>query len=411
MAINILVESHFKDSIWCRQLLKSIIDEATARRYEVNIISSDEVDQTDFDAIFHDSTERRLLFCICDTLKILSQANSLIQHKNIHLVLINHTFFNPIEKHSCISMDFSGAVKNIIDYLNTSGRDKIALYGVNPSSTTDLIKQITFNDCMKSRNPEYNGDSVFYNKASLKECFESFLPRISEYNAIVCANDIVAISLLNMMKEIGLRVPQDYFVISFGDTILSKIYSPTLTNVSVNLSAIGEQSVYLYSYLKKREAYVSASIAIHSSLFIRESTNGFSAEAEASSDYLPFGDDSIPTQEASSTSNHTYSQKSSFYHNINFYDDPFATEILKVEDLLCSLNKFDVDILASLLNRESTAHIAETLYSSQQSISYRIKRMCQVIGCDNKTQLLETLSKYVSSDGLKAYKPNPEYRI
>ncbi len=411
MAINILVESSFKDSIWCRQLLRSISDEAAARRYEVNVIPSDNFGDIDLETLFCDCTERRLLFCICTSIKTLPHINELIAQKNIHLVLINHTFFNHIKNYSCISMDFAGAVNNIVRYLISAGRNKIALYGVNPNSNTDVIKMLNFNNALKEHLHSYDESSIFYNHSSLRDCYESFEPKKEQYNAIICANDIVAISLLNYLKASGVKVPEDHFVISFGDTVLSKIYSPSVTNTSVDLIEIGHQVVYLYSYLKKREPYVSASIAIHSNLFARGSTDGFSVDSDFASPQLPFGDNNSSADTVFLQNDHSYAERYSFYHNINFYDDPEAAEILGVEDLLCAMNAFDFEILSALLSFETTAQAADRLYSSQQSIAYRIKRMCQIIGCNNKTQLLEILTKYISYESIKNYKPNSEYRI
>ncbi len=409
MALNILVEKSYKDSLWCRQLLRSITDEATAKRYDVNVIASDRLHDTDFDQLYRDSTERRLLFCICTSIEAIMRVNDYISQKNIHPVLINHSFFGPIENYSCISMDFAGAMKNILQFLINEGRKKIALYGVNPNSTTDMIKKISFSNYLKAHSSDYDESSVFYNRASLDDCYEQFDKEKGSYDAVVCANDIVAISLLYKLKQARDRVPDDKYVISFGDTILSKIHSPSLTNASVDLYAIGRQVVYLYSYLKKREDHVSATISIRSDLMWRESTASALREEKYKATLLPFGS-RFGSEKADAFDDGVY-EKMSFYHNINFYDDPLAAEILQVEDLLCCMNEFDFDILSGMLGSESTNSIANRYYSSQQAISYRVKRMCQIIGCNNKKQLLDILKKYVSCESLKNYRPNTEYRI
>ena len=54
-----------------------------------------------------------------------------------------------------------------------------------------------------------------------------------EPDAIVCANDLLAIGALRALRSRGLRVPEDVAVVGVDDTELAELATPTLTSVSL----------------------------------------------------------------------------------------------------------------------------------------------------------------------------------
>ena len=77
----------------------------------------------------------------------------------------------------------------------------------------------------------YWGD-YWYNKAD--EALEFFLQEDGEYpEAIVCANDYMAIAILRELKRRGKRVPEDICVSGYDNIDDSKLVEPALTTVEV----------------------------------------------------------------------------------------------------------------------------------------------------------------------------------
>ena len=57
--------------------------------------------------------------------------------------------------------------------------------------------------------------------------------------AIICANDMMAIEVCRVLKEHGLRVPEDVIVTGFDGVELEKYHTPRLTTCAVNINEAG----------------------------------------------------------------------------------------------------------------------------------------------------------------------------
>lgn len=62
-------------------------------------------------------------------------------------------------------------------------------------------------------------------------------------DAIVCAADIIAVGVLQQLKEVGIRVPEDVAVVGFDNIQLAAFTTPGLTTVQQNTAQAGEKLV------------------------------------------------------------------------------------------------------------------------------------------------------------------------
>jgi LacI family transcriptional regulator len=61
-------------------------------------------------------------------------------------------------------------------------------------------------------------------------------------DAVVCANDQMAIGMLRAFAARGVRVPEDVAVVGFDDIALGSLYDPTLTTVHQPMRMLGERA-------------------------------------------------------------------------------------------------------------------------------------------------------------------------
>ncbi|HEV2252992.1 MAG TPA: LacI family DNA-binding transcriptional regulator [Streptosporangiaceae bacterium] len=64
-------------------------------------------------------------------------------------------------------------------------------------------------------------------------------------DAVVCANDQMAIGVLRAFAAGGVRVPEDVAVVGFDDIALGSLYDPTLTTVHQPMRMLGERACAL----------------------------------------------------------------------------------------------------------------------------------------------------------------------
>ncbi len=65
-----------------------------------------------------------------------------------------------------------------------------------------------------------------------------FLP-----NAVVCANDLIALGVLQAFRARGIRVPQDVAVTGYDDSTFASVVEPRLTSVRQPLGPLGQEAV------------------------------------------------------------------------------------------------------------------------------------------------------------------------
>lgn len=69
--------------------------------------------------------------------------------------------------------------------------------------------------------------------------------RAGGFDAVVCANDAVAVGVIRTLRQIGASVPEDVAVVGFDDIPWARLMDPPLTTVRQPLAAIGAAAVRL----------------------------------------------------------------------------------------------------------------------------------------------------------------------
>ncbi len=385
MTIHIYVDPPYKESLWCKQTLKGISDEATKKRYSIKMLEAENIYKADLDAFFEDE-EKRILIVLATSVNQSSKFNDFFNEHGVHLLYINHQSTNSSYRFSNILIDYYDSMRIITEYLEGCGRKLIALYGINPDSSTDLIKKNFFEERNKHIQQYGNGENIYYRVIDDKsspsvDCFETFRSSLEFYDSVICVNDLVARLLIDDLQKIGIRVPEDLYVVSFGDYILAQIGKPTITAVAVDHELLGRQSVYTYSYLRKasRDVYITAKVA--PKLTIGESTAGseFAKHKNTHSD--------ISTGELTS----------------DFFHHPEIQSIITFENMLTKCDKLDMQILIGIMNCMTYIQLSEKLFVSENVISYRVKRLCRLAQITSKNKLAESANRFLSAEAVERY--------
>jgi GntR family transcriptional regulator of arabinose operon len=91
--------------------------------------------------------------------------------------------------------------------------------------------------------------------------------------ALVCYNDQLAVSLLDTIRELGLRIPEDLSIIGYDDSFLATATEIKLTTIEHPKSGLGEQAANLIVAQLEKDAVASnKEILYPPKLVIRQST-------------------------------------------------------------------------------------------------------------------------------------------
>ncbi len=368
MLIPVLTEPNLRSYFWAQQTMEGIVQEATRRKYKVVTLNAESYETIDYDDLF--GTKRRMLIVIGTSISWMPKALAFFTAQQIESIFIS---FDPAETSlpsGMVRMDYVGALHHLLTYLSVDcARNKIALYGYNPNSSADNIK-LRFFQRWKTQTDHPATEDVFYNLANLEACYNQFRQHAKRFNAVICANDIVAVSLLSMLRQDGIRVPEDLFVTAFGDSKISERVNPPLTIATLDHPEMGRQAVLLFSHLNKVPATASVSARVHSKLIIRAST---ACIADTTANTLPSSD------------------ADAFENTINFYSDPEAEQLLRAEMLLNACDATDMQLITGLLEGVSLNSMEQELYLTASALQYRKKRLMNLVGCSHTSEFIDFL--------------------
>ncbi len=362
MKIYVYIDPEYNGSVWCSQTLKGLTNEAGKRHYGVYILENEDILACDLDKIYGDE-QRRVLIILTTHIITDVRFYEHFSKNGVSLLFVNHQSSFTADNYSNILVDYRAGMAQLMKYFEGCKRGKTALFAINPASATDQIKKeyfLSFED---------NANNIYYNNGSLEECCENFYKN-NNYDSVICANDVAAYCLMNFLKGKGIRVPEDIYIASFGDSLLSQMGSPSLTTVSVDHTKLGKEALHAYSYLYRRGEGIRTSVYVTPKLNIRQSTN--LTQVDYKEEHTVKNEFSDP-----------------------MYSDEIAQKILRIERLLDSCDENDLEILRGIMKGKTYSKISEELYMSEKTVSYRVAGMRSVVDCATKEELIKSVGEYI----------------
>lgn len=366
MQIPILIEPAYADSLWARQTLEGMHRESARRKYETRILDSVRYRQIDYDGIL--DPECRMLVLLGTSLTWVPGMLDFMAEKNISTILLSFDPCESISLRGMVRMDYVFAMRQLLEYLTACGKKSIALYGINRNSSADMLKNEQYMRWQAMHNAR---PSVFFNNASLENCYREFEPCMDRFDAVICANDLVAVSLLERARS--LKVPEEMFVTCFGNSSLAQNIRPSITCVTLDHEEVGRQAVKLFGWLYRQEPLTSTSLLVRSRLVIRESTAMLSP--------------AVSSIAASCSETFQTSQ-------IDFYADPAANRLLFTERMLSACNETDLRILQGLVRGDSNETMENALYISHTTLYYRLQRLMSIAECSTREEFTSLLRSF-----------------
>lgn len=92
------------------------------------------------------------------------------------------------------------------------------------------------------------------------------------YTALFTTNDMLALGAMKVLLEAGLRIPEEVAVMGYDNIEYAGMYSPSLSTVCANASAIGRDAVDIVDRLIRGETDLPKLIEYASKIIVRQST-------------------------------------------------------------------------------------------------------------------------------------------
>lgn len=190
--------------------------------------------------------------------------------EKVPFVVVGAAAVDNNDKVTYIDNDNKELGQEAVNYLRTKGHQKIGFV------TDDLFGQVGqeryqgYIEATKEFNLETYPELVFSSKVidSLKENLKS-----NQLTALIVKDDLIALRFIQWLNNQGIRVPEDYAIISFNNSTFSEIMHPFLTTYDINIKELGKESVLRLLDLLKNPKTKAQKITIPFKLIERESVS------------------------------------------------------------------------------------------------------------------------------------------
>lgn len=185
----------------------------------------------------------------------------------------------------CLLMDNRSNLYSFVNEMAKRGKTKIGFVGEQfhcmsfferymAVREAHAMLQLPFDEkyCILSPNhaPEAMHPDASVYQAYLQEKLQNMkgLPDV-----FICANDFVAIDLLQAFRKLGISVPDDVLLCGFDDSPESRIVTPPLTTIHIHSQIMGFSAVHLLISRIQNPSLNYRTIYTETSLIYRESTD------------------------------------------------------------------------------------------------------------------------------------------
>ncbi len=176
---------------------------------------------------------------------------------------------------SVIVDDYSGAM-NAVAHLIDRGCKRIAFYSAPQHLMIGKKRLEGYKAALKKNNIPFDPDLV-YSCDTFEESVKisrSVLKKHNRPDGVFAVNDLTAIGVLKIAKQLGLKVPEDIKIVGFENSRTSRICEPELTTVDQFGFDLGKKATELLLKRIKQDAFdhEAEKQVVKTNLIIRDTT-------------------------------------------------------------------------------------------------------------------------------------------
>lgn len=187
---------------------------------------------------------------------------------------------NPPLKADVLSMDNQSCIHTFVKDMINRGKSKIGFIGEYLHCQSFFERYMAYRNamylmgfpcedeyCIANRNTEIPPSGEAY-RSFIKD---SIIKMKNLPDVFICANDFIAMDVLQVFKELNISVPRDVYLCGFDDSSESKLISPSLTTIHIHSQIMGFAAVQLLisrikePYLNYRTMYTETNMVYRES--------------------------------------------------------------------------------------------------------------------------------------------------
>lgn len=173
-----------------------------------------------------------------------------------------------------VNIDYAAATADAITLLADNGNKKIAFVsGPLVDDINGKVRLSGYKEGLKAKGLTFNEGLVFESKYKYEEGY-ALAERILNAGATAAyvAEDEIAAGLLNGISDRGIKVPEEFEIVTSDDSLVTKFTRPNLTSINQPLYDIGAIAMRMLTKIMHKEELENKEVVLNHGIKKRKST-------------------------------------------------------------------------------------------------------------------------------------------
>jgi LacI family transcriptional regulator len=231
------------------RILDGVLEASNQSGYLLKVLSRARGDADYVDLVGH-CVEQRLAGLIARTYTNPDTTEALrreLAEARIPIVFVDDLL--ELNGAACVASDDVTGCRQAVGHLVALGHRDIAVIGGDRVHPQSVFRTDTFVSVLKENGIKIRHDWIQvcdWEIENTERITSTFINDLNDYpTAIICPGDAFAATVMQVMIQAGLRIPQDVSVIGFADFSFAKLLSPPLTTIAQPFEEIGRTATKL----------------------------------------------------------------------------------------------------------------------------------------------------------------------
>ncbi|WP_053361852.1 LacI family DNA-binding transcriptional regulator [Bacillus sp. FJAT-27251] len=169
---------------------------------------------------------------------------SYLLEQDFPFVVIGKPFKN-VEQITHVDNDNFKAAKDATNYLLSLGHEQIGFIGGNLNLVVTVERLLGYEKALRDAGLPLINEYVIHDeflREGGREAVQALLALKKLPTAMLVADDLMALGVLNALDELGISVPEDVSIVSFNNVLVAEMARPPLTSVDINIFDLGYEA-------------------------------------------------------------------------------------------------------------------------------------------------------------------------
>ena len=246
-------------------VLRGLSDGANERHYALQI-STGKTDEEIFDGVVQMVQGGRVDGVILLYSRIEDKVLNYLRERKFPFVVIGKPF-KDVDQITYVDNDNYKASKEATNYLIGLGHSQIGFIGGDLNFVVTIERLLGFEKALREADIRSNDDYIIHSeflREGGQEAIDKLMNLKNPPTALVVADDLMALGVLNTLSEMDISVPDELSILSFNNVLFSELSRPPLTSVDINIFELGFQAAKsLIQLLENEKQPVKRTIVPH----------------------------------------------------------------------------------------------------------------------------------------------------